>query len=119
VWLPDDVAAGGYAVAFPSVVLHAVSREGGAPCILAQLDGPPPGAAGLPAEEEEEAAEASTQLRLVPADPESRAQSPHPCAGGRRVPRPARAPDAPGLPRSGGHLPRHVRRGGAQPGPAG
>ena len=64
----------GYEVPFRSIVLHAVSRDTATspqPCILAQVEGPAPGASAGEDDEDEEPA--CTQLRLVPADQAARA----------------------------------------------
>jgi hypothetical protein len=64
----------GYQVPFRSIVLHAVSRDTATspqPCILAQVEGPAPGASA--GEDEEDDEPACTQLCLVPADKASRA----------------------------------------------
>jgi hypothetical protein len=79
VWLPEASGAPGYEVPFVSIILHAVSRDTTScprPCILAHVEGGAPDAAAAAADEEEEEeaeGEASTQLRLVPADDAARA----------------------------------------------
>jgi hypothetical protein len=82
VWFPEARSASGFEVPFVSIILHAVSRDAAGahrPCILAQVDGAAPGA---PPEDEEEAEEACTQLRLVPADEAARASPACACALG-------------------------------------
>ncbi len=64
----------GYQVPFRSIVLHAVSRDSATspqPCVLAQVEGPAPGASA--SEDDEDDEPACTQLRLVPADQAARA----------------------------------------------
>ena len=107
----------GYEVPFRSIVLHAVSRDTATspqPCILAQVEGPAPGASA--GEDEEDDEPACTQLRLVPADKASCACSQPPrvdatvgCCGRLNV---ACHPHC-----SGQHFQRHVRQCRAEPGP--
>ena len=63
----------GYQVPFRSIVLHTVSRDSATspqPCVLAQVEGPAPGANA--SEDDEDDEPACTQLRLVPADQAAR-----------------------------------------------
>ena len=75
VWF-SSAGTEGYEVPFRSIVLHAVSRDASTspqPCILAQVEGPAPGASS--GEDEDDDEPACTQLRLVPADKAARACS--------------------------------------------
>ena len=84
VWFPDDETRGGYDVPFRAVAMHAVSSdasEGFRPCIYAQIEGGAPegwrmtedAAAkeedGSAEDDDPDALEETTELRLAPADP--------------------------------------------------